>query len=407
MTGRNLLATGLVGALALVTARSALAACPDPMTCDCTTLPSPVFVAGSSAVGPFIKAIGGPLSAAATPMTVIYQKQGSCVGVADIANDATPAGACTMGACITGTALYYDATGVQQSCNLPAGGQHVDVGVSDVYASSCTGITVPASVTDRLGPVQAMELVIPKASTETAITAEEAYFVFGFGGAMGMAAPWLDVTLQFIRNTGSGTQQMIARAIGVPANKMLGTDSGSSGGVATMVGGSTTNPNATIGILGADVYDVNRTTLSNLAFRAFGQWAAYYPDSTATAFDKRNVRDGHYVIWGNMHFLQNTTGGMPISANGKLLIDYIQGVAPGTQPFDIVQIETNAHVIPDCAMKVKRSGEVSNLSLYDPPAPCGCFFDSLVGTPSASCTACTMDAQCGAGKCRHGFCEAH
>ncbi len=402
MNVRQLLMAGAMGALALGAARPAHA-----ITCD--TLPNPVYVAGSSAVGPFIKAMGGPLSALATPLTIVYKSQGSCVGVNDIILDTTPTGACAAGACITGTAVYYDALGMQQMCDLPAAGQHVDVGISDVYALSCTGVTtVPADVTDSLGPIQAMTLVVPKASTQTAMTAEEAYFVFGFGGAMGMAAPWLDVTLQFIRNVGSGTQQMWSRAMGVPAMKMQGTDAGGSGGVITMVGGST-NAEPTVGILGADGYDVHRDTLTALAFRGFGQWAAYFPDSTATSFDKRNVRDGHYVTWGPIHMLMHTMGGMPVSANGKLFIDYIQG-NPTTPPapFDIVQIETLAHVVPSCAMTVQRTGEVGDLSLFDPPAPCGCFFDSLVGTPAASCTTCTTDASCGGTKkCRHGFCEAH
>ena len=42
------------------------------------------------------------------------------------------------------------------------------------------------------------------------------------------------------------------------------------------------------------VFDRNRQTLDSLAYKAFGQWYAYYPDSTSTAMDKANVRDGHY-----------------------------------------------------------------------------------------------------------------
>ena len=57
-----------------------------------------------------------------------------------------------------------------------------------------------------------------------------------------------------------------------------------------------------IGFLAADSYDANRTMLNALAFQAFGQSKAYYADSTADAFDKRNVRDGHYVVWGPEHF---------------------------------------------------------------------------------------------------------
>ena len=75
---------------------------------------------------------------------------------------------------------------------------------------------------------------------------------------------------------------------------------GGSGAVATAVGGYTT-PAAAVGFLGADVYDANRTTLGALAFAAVGQTKAFYADSTPSAVDRQNVRDGHYTMWGYEH----------------------------------------------------------------------------------------------------------
>jgi len=67
-------------------------------------------------------------------------------------------------------------------------------------------------------------------------------------------------------------------------------------------------------------------------------------------------------------------------------------------------------LIPDCAMQVSRSGDGAPLSLYSPPEPCSCFFESKVpGAPQGAptgCTACSTDSACNGGKCRHGFCEA-
>jgi hypothetical protein len=37
--------------------------------------------------------------------------------------------------------------------------------------------------------------------------------------------------------------------------------------------------------------------------------------------------------------------------------------------------------------------------------PCGCYFDFKT-TGASTCAACTDDSTCGAGKCRHGYCEA-
>jgi hypothetical protein len=60
-------------------------------------------------------------------------------------------------------------------------------------------------------------------------------------------------------------------------------------------------------------------------------------------------------------------------------------------------------------MKVSRKFDGGDLSLYTPKEPCGCFFESRVGPGNPAppgCTACKTDATCGAGKCRHEFCEA-
>jgi hypothetical protein len=60
-------------------------------------------------------------------------------------------------------------------------------------------------------------------------------------------------------------------------------------------------------------------------------------------------------------------------------------------------------------MTVTRSAEGGPLSLFAPPDPCGCYYESKLGTGTlpASCTACAADTACTAGTtCRHGFCEA-
>jgi hypothetical protein len=64
-------------------------------------------------------------------------------------------------------------------------------------------------------------------------------------------------------------------------------------------------------------------------------------------------------------------------------------------------------LIPLCAMTVTRTQEGGPLSLFAPPDPCGCYYESKVGMVPASCVACTSAASCAAGTtCRHGFCEA-
>ncbi|HEY6039710.1 MAG TPA: hypothetical protein VIV58_35760 [Kofleriaceae bacterium] len=349
----------------------------------CSSLPDPIVVAGSSAVGPFIQAMGKVLAGQASPTTLIYQKQGSCTGVNAVVLDTTPTAACANGACITGTATYYDTTGTALTCDLAASGTHVDVGLSDVWTDTCTGQLPPAGVRDYAGaentPVEAMLFVVPEAQTQqVAITAEEAYFVFGFGAA-GMAMPWTNEMYLFVRNALSGTQQIIAHNIGVPAGRWKGIDKGGSQQVADAVSQSPMF-NATLGIVGADFYDLHRDTLNALAYQAYHQKGAYYADSTATSFDKRNVRDGHYTQFGYLHLITHVDGtNAPTTSAAKRFVDWITGNTASTPaPFDIVDITIAAHLLPNCAMKVKRASEGGALSPFTPPTDCSAHFEATV-----------------------------
>ncbi|MDB4956089.1 MAG: hypothetical protein JWO36_3658 [Myxococcales bacterium] len=367
-----------LAALAAVLASPSIARAANPL---CSSLPDPIVVAGSSAVGPFIKSMGTVLATQTTPTTLIYQKQGSCTGVNAVVADTTPAGACALGACIKGTATYYDTAGTALTCDLDAAGTHVDVGLSDVWVDSCTGQLPPTGVQDFPGPVEAMLFVVPKAAQQVAITAEEAYFVFGFG-ASGQAMPWVTETVLMVRNALSGTQQIIAHAIAVPAGRWKGVDKGGSQQVADAVAAATMT-DATLGILGADFYDLHRDTLSALAFQGFHQRGAYYADSTATSFDKKNVRDGHYLAFGYLHLIAHVgVNNVPSTSASKRFVDWILGNT-GTNgtaaPFDITDVTIAAHLIPTCAMKVQRSSEGGALSRYSPATSCAAHFEATVG----------------------------
>src|SRR5262249_8041776 len=126
------------------------------------------------------------------------------------------------------------------------------------------------------GPIQAYTLAVPKASSQGAMTAEEAYFVFGFGEA-GEVQPWTDEALLFIRTPSKSTLLTWAATIGVPPAKWKGVPEDKSSQVLNAVSTSTT-PEKTVGLLGAEIYDANRSSLKILAYRAYKQRLAYYPD---------------------------------------------------------------------------------------------------------------------------------
>jgi len=380
---------------------------------DCSTLSHPVYIAGSTAAKPFLLAIAKNLASQTPPITVIYQGQGSCVGVNYMAS--SPVGT------ISGTGIYWDSSTstTDLSCNLSAiTGDAVDVGISDVFASSC-GATLPSGIHDFFGPVQSMTFAVPATSTQTAISAEAAYMVFGFGAdtAAHSVAPWADATALEVRNASSGTQQMIAAALAqvnasFTAAKMKGVANSGSGAVLT---GLTTlaaagNQEKAIGILATDVVDGNRATVLPLAFQAVGQSCGYTPDLTQKTFDKQNVRDGHYQIWGPLHLLTPSADGKKADkADANTVISYLTGAAEPA--FDLISVEAKKGVVPDCAMRVQRTSEVGPMASYMPAKSCECkFIAAATGTAPLTCKTCNAataatDCTASAPACNSGYCE--
>ncbi len=402
LAGGSVLAQGLFS-------HTAQAAAGDP---DCASLPGVVYVSGSTAVQPVLQG----LSKSLTPtVSIVYASAGSCAGVAAILGTPLAAG---------GPATYWDSTGAAKTCNLPAAPQLVDVGVSDVFATSCPTVTAAQLTTAKVRDydtflAQVMEFVVPGGdggSDQTAISAEAAYLTFGLGN--NGATPWDNQALFAIRNNTSGTQIMLAKAIGLDVNKWLGVNDGGSGNVqahitnrvipnGTLAGGGAADPKKLIGILSSGEADKDPVKIKKLAFQGTGQTCAYWADSGVSALDKKYVRDGHYPVWGPLHVLAKADDqGVPTSAAAKALIDAFSATTT-----DLLDIEINANVVPLCAMNVTRDSEVGPMSSIQPAGSCGCYFDSKrAATLPAECKACTTANAAtvctGARtKCNFGFCE--
>src|SRR5262249_1700426 len=143
--------------------------------------------------------------------------------------------------------------------------------------------------------------------------------------------------------------------------------------------------------------------LTALAFRARDQQAAYFPDSTSSARDKQNVRDGHYTVWSPTVWMDTTdANAVPLKPDARYAIDLIAGKVVTPAPnFDMINIVSLVGLVPDCAMGVKRGFEGGPLSIYKPAESCVCKYESIVAT--SSCQTCTTS--CSTGVCRNGFCE--
>ena len=414
-----------------------------------------IFAIGSTAIQPYVGSIAQQYAAGVSDgnggafrATIIYIGAGSCVGVEAAY---TPPGGVAPESLVTvlqrngvatvasGTKLVYAATYYDPT--PPAGGQfpasytcaidpndtgdqglYANVGFSDVFPSSCTslpkswGDTPPidplpnTAYQDFFGPVQVMEMVVPTNSPAKAITYEQAELVWGYGAAAGIA-PWSDNNLLFKRSPSSGTQTMIGAAIGLDPRTWKGVTSASNAAIVTDLenvvsgllpdgdAGTTSEIQAAMGILSSDYTGANAATLRALAFQDHGQPCAWTPDSSSNTFDKRNVRDGHYPIWGPSHLITSVTGGVPTHPVVNKLYAALNGQDPGlAEKLDVVRLYATHFIVPTCAMHVSRLSDGQNYSAYLPPGRtgCSCYYDSVVplDQPDPECTVCKTDADC-------------
>jgi len=416
-----------------VSLSSASAFAADPPPCeqlDQATMPQKnvitrVYIESGDTQTPMLQRLGAELLKSNTPLRIIFRERPTCTLAKDMfgtdprMNIAQDTNATTM--VVTPRPVRYipDNTVIPSDqkapiCTVPAdaaSAKPIQLGIGATYLSSC-GLTQPTTITVVNGPVQAYGFVTNLLSNQVAITAEEGYLAFGFAEGAGNATPWILKNLKFQRAGTASTTLTMAAAIRVPAPKMLGTvlSPDTSANIVTQVQGATANPDAALGTLGMDLYDTNRDKVKLLAFRTFQQRFAYYPDATSTSFDKSNVRDGHYAPWAPTPYIAPATNGVFTDPAAQRIFQLVMGLAgpaaPTTDDVDGLKAIVQSSLVPECAMKVTRTGDGADFSLYSDPNPCGCYFEANVSGGTTSCTACTTASQCGTGVCRYGYCEA-
>ena len=374
----------------------------------------PIYSTGSSNFPPFVKAVAPLLAAHDPPYGMVWQTSNSCQGV-DVAFNSDPQKRLLARTSLN-TGLYSvggDGAVTVIPCTIDED-VPVDFGESDIYSTTCeqrlkyspTNPVGSPLVGEYFGPIQAMTFSVPAASSQSIISAEAARAVFGRGSAPTPELPWNDSNQLFKRSDSTATNQLISRAIFIDPTQWYGQTPATATAMASALQAVPSDAvERTIGILGTDGADANRGNLKTLAFQARGQSCAFWPDSTPFAVDKRNVRDGHYAIWGPLHFFARLVNGQPNEAAGAFVLGF------AAQKLDqslLRSIAATANV-PACAMKVRRTIEMGPMEPYQPPFACGCFYDSVVtsGDP-AGCTKCTGTQDCPQEKpaCNYGFCEA-
>ena len=392
-----------------------------PPTVGCynaTTRNKLVFMQGSTNFTPFIQAMA-PL-VARNGYTIVWQSTSSCAGAGAGGFD-TRLGKNLMTNPVSPAQTYagfYDETGARTPCLLgnsptsPDGASEItDIGQSDVFAKGCPlpagesewtpGSPPYLDIGHYLGPIQSMVFVVPPQSSQRVISAEAARMVFGMGGGQGTASPWIDAMHLYIRGPTTGTNNILSRAIDVPNDRWWGIDMQTAAAMQTAIlSTSATDAEATIGTLSIDYADKLKDTLHILSFQARGQVAGFLPDSGPNAFDKKNVRDGHYSPWGPIHLYSKLSGGQASAQAAAFVV-------PFTIPNQaLIDATIAGGTVPVCAMHVSRDQEMGPLKTFQPAFACDCYYDFKVSNGN-KCTRCTGPADCPptAPACNLGYCE--
>lgn len=369
--------------------------------------PNVIYLFGSADFGPLLRAAQPLLSAGSPPYRAVFQNASSCAGVASVFDPTKRLMKDPEMPENGGWAFYFDDKGNQVNCLLDPAGATIDIGVSNLYAQTCDPAYVPDStVGEYLGPVVPFVLSVPSTSSELSISVEAAHMIFGLGGkappgsGLKDATPWDDPNNYSIRNSGAGSTVLTALLVDVPRTKFWGIDRLSTDNLRDSLLAST-DEDASIGILSIDYNDKNRGNLRSLYLQARGQLCGYQPDGSPTTYDKVNVRDGHYPLWGYVHFFTPLgPGSVPSPAASAMVLRF--GVPRLEQRLldDII----SASLIPACAMKVARTSEIGDYSAQE-GFRCGCYFD-VKTTNTTSCTACNRAEDCPAdSSCNYGYCE--
>jgi hypothetical protein len=412
-------------------------------TQTCDFLPNKIYLHGTTAVKPLIAVLGARLSQLTPPYTLLYQQVDACNAVSRVASNGniSQSGAphvYSPAPTVKKPDAYGDDTCALNTSTII----NADVALADVYFDGCpnyspgtlrdpnlnpAGDAAPA--VDYLGPIQAMVFITSRSNFSSQyLYLEEAQDILACGTAARIfpyVAPNQLNLYDFEGGFTNGIPIMSYHCLALPLNYHAQF------GYATFIKSTfypqpeltvisnvkgSTNPTAALGFVSGENYDENRDTLKSLAVVGPGQAGgnkAYLPDWDAITTDRRNVRDGHYVVQGPLHMVARAgADNVPTSPMAQRFVNWMQGKPgmPGEAPlpFNIIEVFAKTGVVPQCAMRVIRDKECGAFKPYRDPAPCGCYFESQatgIAVPSG-CTVCETNVECTGGQiCSFGFCE--
>ena len=381
--------------------------------CDLETGTS-LYIAGPDSMINVLRAVAAELWS--EDIRIFYKGYPSCLGIQNLVNNApTTPDPDEIGTPEAHLVSFWPGDPeVEETCDLPFDAEvegepeiRADIALSEVFPTTCASFPNGlGAVQDFQGPAIGFSFVVHPDSPAQSISAEAAYLVYGFGAESNVVEPWIDPATILHRDAFSGTENIFAKTLGLDVDKWAGNSLNSTGTLLSLVAEATgADVETTIGGANVSILDQRRADLRTLAYQHYDQTCGYFPDSTATSFDKRNLRDGHYPIWGVVHILTRVDGdGLPVNAGANRFINLVLGTDE-IEGLDPIALEAESGLIPQCAMNVIRSEDGGPLASSQPLRPCGCYFESLVG--DTDCQACASNAECPDDRpeCSYGFCE--
>jgi hypothetical protein len=426
-TARWAVRKGALGAAVAFTFASGIA-----RAAECpTNLPNVIYGSGGSAITATMRQVAAALRSLPDPITVLWHDPGACTGFGHFLDGAIPG-------TTTRNVVYWDAAGVATTCQAPpATGLPVDFAHMGNTADFCAAPrdVLPPGYGDFLTPVQTVNLITDKDSSQKSISAEALYYILGLGATRANISPWTNPRHMILRTGSSFVHQFIAASVfGDPLKVFydhpstpgrLGIEGGAES-ASSIVAAGASNPESPLGYVSGAAADAGRAQVKTLAYQHFGQTCAYWPDSSESSLDKINVRQGLYHFWTPGHFFApvnpqgqiissrpgaDATARAAIAERVRQLIGYFSGELPspeGVTP-PILQRIIAAGDIPLCAMQVTREGTAGAVSSYAPSEPCSCYFEAIATGITSVCATCDGDGDCNADAphCRHGYCEPY
>ena len=185
-------------------------------------------------------------------------------------------------------------------CDLAITGQAASFGALQLEAQRCPDIpaTLPADIGRFDGPVGSVNVFVHPQSSQTSISSEALYNVYGFGADSGVA-PWTDPSVMIRRNANSAVQIIWALPREISAERFHATtiDAQTNPESVRLVAESRESPGSNrFRVEPGRGFRKQSSRVRTLAYQDKGQTCGYWPTRRSTASTRRTCAAARYAL---------------------------------------------------------------------------------------------------------------